>query len=63
MKKSELKEGMKVRNTLSNSIGEVLNPNDCTAGYVSIRRRIAAGIKKGKYTYPIWNVGYLVKVD
>ena len=59
--KSEMKPGMKLRNIMSNNIGEVMPPDvktgklRCLDSYVYVRYMD----KKKKYRYRIWNTLYV----
>lgn len=63
LKRSELKPGMQVRNTVTGSTGEIRADHDDSSQVmfsaewcVPIRRRNASGKLQGKWTYPYWQV-------
>lgn len=68
--KSDLKPGIKVRNTVSGSVSEIFVPKGIDVGdlgfaswCVGICRRIATGMTAGKYDYPIWQIENLKLVS
>ena len=63
LEKSDLKRGMQVRNRVSGHIGEVRDPTACTEKCVSIRKRVLSGKNKGRWSYDIWDVANIERVN